>query len=145
MKAARPAVDRGASSGSPRIRTSFKADLQTSVAELVYGEPLRIPGELLTHTADPVEPTHLITQLRRHMARLRRVPASHHASSATSVHKDLHNCTHVFLRQDATRRALEHLTAAPTRTSRGERKHCSSLCAVSPSPCLPTGSSQPTC
>jgi hypothetical protein len=43
------------------IRTSFKADLQASIAELVYGEPLRIPGELLTPTADPVEPAHLIT------------------------------------------------------------------------------------
>jgi cleavage and polyadenylation specificity factor subunit 1 len=30
------------------IRTSYKADLQASVAELVYREPLRIPGELLT-------------------------------------------------------------------------------------------------
>jgi hypothetical protein len=46
------------------IRTTFKADLQASVVELVYGEPLTIPGELLTPTADPVEPAHLITQLR---------------------------------------------------------------------------------
>jgi hypothetical protein len=73
------------------IRTSLKADLQASVAELVYGEPLRIPGVLLTSTADLVEPAHLITRLRRHMARIRPVPASHHASSATFVHKDLHN------------------------------------------------------
>jgi hypothetical protein len=73
------------------IRTSFKADLQASVSEFVYGEPLRIPGELLTPTADPVEPAHIITQLRRHMARLRPVLASHHASSAKLVRKDLHN------------------------------------------------------
>jgi hypothetical protein len=45
------------------IRTSFKADLQASVAELVYREPLRIPGELLTPIANPVEPAHPITQL----------------------------------------------------------------------------------
>jgi cleavage and polyadenylation specificity factor subunit 1 len=89
------------------IRASFKADLQASVAELVYGEPLRIPSELLIPTADPMESAHLITRLRRHMARLRPVPASHHTSSATFVHKDFHNCTHVFLRQDATRRALD--------------------------------------
>jgi hypothetical protein len=38
------------------IRLSFKEDLQASVAELVYGEPLRIPGELLTPTADSVDP-----------------------------------------------------------------------------------------
>jgi hypothetical protein len=95
------------------IRTPFKADLQASVAELVYGEPLRIPAELLTPTADPVEPAHLITQLRRHMARLRPVPASHHASSTTFMHEDLDNCTHVFLRQDATRRALEPPYSGP--------------------------------
>jgi transposase InsO family protein len=67
------------------IRTSFKADLQASVAQLVY-------GELLTHTADPVEPAHLITQLRQRMARLRPVSTAHHASPATLVHKDLHAC-----------------------------------------------------
>jgi hypothetical protein len=39
------------------IRTAFREDLQTSVAELVYGEPLRITGELLApavELADPV-------------------------------------------------------------------------------------------
>jgi hypothetical protein len=72
----------------PGIRSSFKADLHASSAELVYGEPLRIPGEFLTQTVHPVEPAHLITQLRQHMAHLRPVP-------------------HVFLRQDATQQALE--------------------------------------
>jgi cleavage and polyadenylation specificity factor subunit 1 len=115
------------------IRTSFKADQQASVAELVY-------GELLTPTEDPVEPAHLITRLRRHMARLRPVSASHHASSATFVHKDLHNCTHVFLRQTQHAGLWSPLTTAPTRSSNGERKHCSSLCAESPPQCLPTES-----
>jgi transposase InsO family protein len=45
------------------IRTAYKEDLQTSVAELVYGEPLRIPGELPTPTAKPVDPAHLIIEL----------------------------------------------------------------------------------
>jgi cleavage and polyadenylation specificity factor subunit 1 len=89
------------------IRTAYKAHLHASVAELVYGEPLRMPGELLTPAADPVDPAHLITQLRQYMARLRPVPAARHASTATFVHKDLRDCTHVFLRQDAVRRALE--------------------------------------
>jgi hypothetical protein len=79
------------------IRTAFKEDLQTSVAELVYGEPLRIPGELLTPTAKPVDPAHLITELRQHMARLRPVPAARHASPSTFVHSDLERFTHVFL------------------------------------------------
>jgi cleavage and polyadenylation specificity factor subunit 1 len=64
----------------PGIRTSFKADLQAPVAELVYGEPPRIPGELLTPTADPLEPANLLTELRRHMAHLRPLSVSNHAS-----------------------------------------------------------------
>jgi hypothetical protein len=35
---------------------AFKEDLLVSVAELVYGEPLRIPGELVTPTVDPMNP-----------------------------------------------------------------------------------------
>jgi hypothetical protein len=44
--------------------------------------------------------------LRARMTRLCPVPAAHHASPATFVHKDLHSCTHVFLRQDTPHRAL---------------------------------------
>jgi hypothetical protein len=95
------------------IRTAFKEDLQASVAELVYGETLRIPSELLIPTADPVDPAHLITELRQHMTRLRPVPAARHASPSTFVHSNLEKCTHVFLRQDATRRALEPPYSGP--------------------------------
>jgi hypothetical protein len=80
-----------------RIRTSFKKDLQASVAELVYGEPLRIPGELLTPSPTPVDAALLITELCQHMARLRPVPAARHASLATFGDKDLKKCTHIFL------------------------------------------------
>jgi hypothetical protein len=89
------------------IRTAFKEDLQASVVELVYGEPLRIPGELLTPTAGTVEPSHLINQLRQHVTRLSSIPAARHTSPAAFVHKHLQDFTHVFLRQDATRRALD--------------------------------------
>jgi cleavage and polyadenylation specificity factor subunit 1 len=89
------------------IRTAYKEDVQATVAELVYGEPLRIPGELRSPTAEPVDPAHLITEPRKHIARLRPVPAARHTSPSTFVHRDLERCTHVFLCQDTTRRALE--------------------------------------
>jgi hypothetical protein len=38
----------------------------------------RIPGKLLSPAANPVDPAHLITELRQNMARLRPVPASRH-------------------------------------------------------------------
>jgi hypothetical protein len=104
------------------IRTAYKEDLQASVAELVYREPLRIPGELLTPTAEPVDPAHLITELRQHMARLTPVPSARHTSPSTFVHSDLERCTHVFLRQDTTRRALEPPYSGPYQLLSGRVK-----------------------
>ncbi|PNF43220.1 hypothetical protein B7P43_G15439, partial [Cryptotermes secundus] len=95
------------------IRTAFKEDLQESVTELVYGELLRIPGAQLTPTANPVDPAHQITQLRQYMALLRPIPATRHASPAIFVHGDLKKCTHVFLWQDKSRKALEHPYSGP--------------------------------
>jgi hypothetical protein len=46
------------------IHTAFKANLQPSVDEFVYGETPRISGEQPTPTAELVEPANLITQLR---------------------------------------------------------------------------------
>jgi cleavage and polyadenylation specificity factor subunit 1 len=85
------------------IRTAFKEDLQESVAELAYGEPLSTLGELLTPTADPV---YLITERRQHIAHLGPVPAARHASPAIFVQSDLEKCTHIFLRQDTSLWAL---------------------------------------
>jgi cleavage and polyadenylation specificity factor subunit 1 len=95
------------------IRALFKEDLQASVAEPIYSEPLRIPGELLAPAAKPVDPVHLITKLRQHMACLRLTPAARHASPATFVHSDLEKCTHIFLHQDAMRRALQPPYSSP--------------------------------
>ena len=89
------------------IRTAYKEDLQSSAAELVHGEPLRIPGKLLVPTAPKREPSIFIQELRRHMGQLRPTPVARHSSSTTFIHKDLHDSTHVFLRHDAIRRPLE--------------------------------------
>jgi negative regulator of sigma E activity len=71
------------------IHTAFKEDLQASVVELIYGEPLRI----LAPTAHPVNPVHLITELSQYMACLRQVSAARHVSTATFVLGDLEKCT----------------------------------------------------
>jgi hypothetical protein len=97
------------------IRTAFTEDLQASVAELMY-------GELLAPATDPVDPAHLIAELRQHMARLRPFPAARHSSPVTFVHSDLEKRTHVFLRQDTTRRALEPPYSCPTPRAREARQ-----------------------
>ena len=89
------------------MRTAFKEGLQASLAELVYGETLRIPGELLAASPIARHQFEVITQLRRHFEQLRPVPAARHASPAVFIHKDLADSTQVFLRHDAVRRPLD--------------------------------------
>jgi cleavage and polyadenylation specificity factor subunit 1 len=62
------------------IRTANKEDLQSSAAELVYGEPLRVSGELLIQAAPKVEASAFIQQLRRFMDQLRPNATARHAS-----------------------------------------------------------------
>jgi hypothetical protein len=103
------------------IHTGFIQDLWAPRAELMYGESLKILGELLTPTTDPVDPGHLITELQHHMAHLRPIPATFHAYMATVVHSDLQKCTNIFLRQDTTNRHWSPPTAAPIKSFHGEK------------------------
>jgi hypothetical protein len=119
----------------------FKVYLQGSVAEVTYTEPLRIPGKLLTPSTNPVDTALLITELRQHMAHLRPVPAAQHTSPATFVYSSLEKCTHVFLRQDTKRRALEPPYSGPYQVL--SWRCCNYSYAGGLSPCQPTGSSQP--
>ncbi|XP_062528147.1 retrovirus-related Pol polyprotein from transposon 412 [Bombyx mori] len=98
------------------IRTAWKEDLRCSVAELVYGEPLRIPGEFLhTPKADQLTPSDFVSQLRKHMALLRPQAASRHSSTSIFVHDDLKTCKNVFIRKDALRASLDPPYTGPYR------------------------------
>jgi hypothetical protein len=97
------------------MRTAFEEDLQASVAELVYREPLRIPGELLAASLTTRDPSELITQLRRHFEQLRDILAARRVSPTVFVHKDLADSTHIFLRQDAVWRPLDPPYSGPHR------------------------------
>lgn len=92
------------------MRAALKEDLQTSSAELVYGEPLCLPGEFIV-TPPPSnsieDVTNLVVQLRNHFARLRPIPASRHSQRSTFVFKELASSSHVFLRNDSVRTSLQ--------------------------------------
>lgn len=98
------------------LRTAWKEDLQCSVAEMVYGEPLRIPGEFLEPSNKiQLTPSDFVSELRQHMSRLKPQKASRHSQKPVFVHKDLENCGHVFIRKDALRGALEPPYTGPYR------------------------------
>lgn len=99
------------------IRSAWKDDLQTTAAELVYGEPLRLPGQFLspsdTFSSDDI--TQYITRLRTHVQKLAPRPTSWHTSSPFYFPRNLHTSSHVFLRQDHVRSSLEPPYAGPYR------------------------------
>ena len=95
------------------LRTAQKEDLKSSSAELVYGEPLRIPGEFLESTSRGTEPSQVLADLRHHMENLRPKPPLRHGQSQVFEHPDLKDATHVFLRQDGVRRSLQPPYSGP--------------------------------
>lgn len=107
------------------LRNTYKPDLDTSAAELVYGETLRLPGEFvdprrlqLPNSTD----TNFICQLREHISRIRPPQASRHGTRPTYVPKDLDRCTHVMLRSDGVKPPLQAPYSGPHKVvKRGDR------------------------
>ncbi|CAK1597613.1 unnamed protein product [Parnassius mnemosyne] len=96
------------------IRSAWKDDLSASTAELVYGEPLKLPGDLFEPTADRLtDYTDFLDRLRLHMKRLQPTPVTGHGTRKIFVFKDLATVSHVFLRQDFVRRSLQPPYAGP--------------------------------
>ena len=91
------------------ICTALKEDIQCSVAELVYGTTLRLPGEFFDNTQDDMttDPAAYVTQPKSDMWRLQATPTRPQDSRKVHIHPELSTCTHVFVRHDATRRTLQ--------------------------------------
>ena len=93
------------------LRTTVKADLHASPADLVYGEAISIPGQILPST--PLSDEDLLTQQRRTLSnlrvevdRLQPVPTSRHRRPRVYVPDELDTCTHVFIRRGGVQPCL---------------------------------------
>lgn len=107
------------------IRSALKEDLQTTPAELVYGETLRLPGQFLSPQDDfnVADITEYATRLRSHMANLTPRPASWHSSASPFyIPKSLETCSHVFLRIDRVRHSLEPPYEGPYKVIKRQAK-----------------------
>ena len=106
------------------IRNTVKADLACTPSQLVFGTSLRLPGQLITpaSTTNDVDPTLYADRLQSAMQSLK--PISPRPQITTShVPKDLHTCTHVFVRTDAVRKPLEPPYTGPFKILRRHTKH----------------------
>ena len=81
------------------LRNTFKEDLKATPAQLVFGEPSRIPGEFITPNPNRGY-TELISDLANTMSKVRPQEVNSHANQKPFVFKDLATTTHVFVRRD---------------------------------------------
>lgn len=104
------------------IRTAPKEDLGTSSAELVFGEPLTVPGDFIPASSTPSDPTLHLSAFRDKVRSLAPVPTSKHGLRPSFVPQELSKCQFVFIRRDCHKSILKHPYEGPFKViSSGEK------------------------
>ncbi|CAI2738189.1 unnamed protein product [Dicrocoelium dendriticum] len=105
------------------LRTTFKADLGCSAAELVYGTTLKLPADLVQPIDfNALDPSNFVHRLRSSMRELH-FTATRAQTNKCYIPKDLTTCSHVWLRNDAVRRPLQPPYEGPFEVIARTEKH----------------------
>ncbi|XP_011632426.1 uncharacterized protein LOC105424081 [Pogonomyrmex barbatus] len=97
------------------LRTCYKEELKASPAEYLYGT-FRIPEEFFTHEDLQNNPNFFLEDFHVHMRAFKSRPTAYHGRKKIFCFKDLHTCTHVFIRQENTRKnTLDNPYSGPHR------------------------------
>lgn len=89
------------------FRAAWKEELKATTAEMVYGTPIRLPGEFLSPSPGIADPATFLGKLKETMQKLLPPPPRQQTHRAVFVSKDLSTCTHVFLRTDTIKKGLQ--------------------------------------
>lgn len=94
------------------LRSFVKADLECTTTELVYGAPLRLPGDFFTtiYHGTPLQPQDYLRELRHLFHTLQPTPPHQHVDKNICVGADFAVRTCVFLRRDLVKSPLTSLT-----------------------------------
>ena len=102
------------------IRTTLKPDIGASPADLVFGDALALPGDVV-QTADPVDQQYqqrqaaALANLRIEVARLQPTPTSAHRTPRLFIPGLLDTATHVFVRRGGVQPSLSAPYEGPFR------------------------------
>ena len=102
------------------LRTTPKEDLGYSSAELVYGEPLPIPGELvLSKSAKSMDD--LLLNFRLNILLYAPCPASHHTSALPYLSPSLSAAKHAYVQRNGTKGSLQRPYSGPYAVTPGNK------------------------
>ena len=97
------------------LRTAPREDLHASVAELVYGTTLTVPGDFIAPSDDVTATAEFLRNLREEVTAIRPTPASRHGATRSHVPDNLATADFVFVRHDAHRGPLRRVYDGPFR------------------------------
>lgn len=105
------------------LRCSLKGESNTTPAEMVHGQTLRLPGDFFEkdNTVN-VLPQTLVTQLKEKISKLTLALETHKSRNKPFVAPELKTATHVFVRHDAVRRPLQTPYDGPFKVVSREEK-----------------------
>lgn len=105
------------------LRTTPREDLKCSPAEMLYGQTLRVPGELFTASDDiNYNPSEFVDKLRQHFETVRSPETRIHQSHTTYVPTRLDTCSHVFVLVKSVKPSLASTYTGPYLVIRKLRK-----------------------
>ncbi|GBM00450.1 Transposon Ty3-I Gag-Pol polyprotein [Araneus ventricosus] len=88
------------------LRSALRGDTNYTIAQMVYGQPIRLPGEFFEKSKSILDTDTFAKELQKQTELLKPLDTRRRPQK-NFVHKDLHTCTHVFIRIDRVRKSLE--------------------------------------
>ncbi|GFW22766.1 retrovirus-related Pol polyprotein from transposon 412 [Trichonephila clavipes] len=89
------------------LRSALRNDTNYTIAQMVYGQTIRLPGEFYEKPKNVLDLDKFAEELQKQMDQLQPLKTRRQPSQKHFVHKDLHNSSHVFIRVDRVKKALE--------------------------------------
>lgn len=105
------------------LRAAFRPDYNASLAQMLYGKTIRLPGEFFEGGLQTFTDSDWVTELQERMRELKPVPVKHKSARTVFIFKNLYQCSHVFVRVDRIKKPLEPPYEGPFKVTGREEKY----------------------
>lgn len=106
------------------IRTTYRPDLECTPAFMLYGENIRVPGQMScpSNQGQVKDTSEFVKTLRHHFQHIQSAPTRIPTQQSVYIPKTLENCTHVFIEVKKVQNSLEAPLEGPYKVIKRLRK-----------------------